>query len=1061
MTDPINTVHQQANHIDHNIDELNVDINLNTDSVNATSTTDDLIVDSGIDSLPSNILSPTNNPTIQFNNDTLQYISNVNDNNQNDTDSDDDDNDNDLDNNDESEPIQPTDLIPIDDDTNDPLPVVDVSETLPVFASDYNKQLNTQINNKRNKLNKLIESNTDLTDRIHVIQQHIKHIINEEKYTQLLLSNKVNDIDGEKHLIQLNQRTLESYQHELSYLHDQCRTVQHSIQSIESNIYQTNQQIEQCKQVIQNKQGELIQWNMIEKQKLTDITQLQSFTADNNSTLKLLHSRSESLTQSLNDKKSQLHELELQTKLVQIELNTCAAEYQQTHTDKNLLIENYNRTVQQMHNIELNINSAQQTNNDKSLRIVGLKNRITVRQDELNQSINANKRIQYSIAQSESTLHRSKQSYSESQQNNRAVTNDIQFVKYTQRQLKRQLKSMKQSVLTLEQQCTIERERCNKLLNDQHSKQLELRQQQNNATDKSQVKDNQNELYEHSVNELKQCNKSVDTIKSKLIVVQQQLYTSKHNEQLLINEIQSIESMLKSCQQQKQHIQIQINKQSEILYNIAYTLNTQKSKLSHGTTEVSHEHKIRLDNKIKSLQSQLQHEQTTLHLLQHNYKKLMTSHTQYQKKLGEINKNNVSVDESMCEINLICNNIVINNNQLIQTKNSLLLIYNNLKQSIVKQRDVLYQNKIQYNTCNEDTVQLNTQYKQRLVDIQSYLDIQNNKIKLSTSNKSELVIELQQRRNKISKLKLKYESLAIKLAKQFNTYNNDDTFNTCNTEKNQAYYIIQVAQQRESLQSQCDAVQQQINVAESELAALHNTAQLIGSRNQQYKLDQSISNSNSVEAQEKYKLEQSLRECLDSLYKNKSYHRELQSQLNERNEQIQYITTQVQQYQSTIQQLDSQVQGLYKSISDQQSSVQRATTQYNARLHKLKPSVTDDQYNHLQQYKVIQSRRSRYKLIVNMLRDYIESKPELLQYQFNTSELIDIIRPLTASTTQSSASRPVTSRSIHSSASTSNNNSATVLPPIHNGYTSRPSSNKSAASNTSQLRMSVNTLRIG
>lgn len=97
-------------------------------------------------------------------------------------------------------------------------------------------------------------------------------------------------------------------------------------------------------------------------------------------------------------------------------------------------------------------------------------------------------------------------------------------------------------------------------------------------------------------------------------------------------------------------------------------------------------------------------------------------------------------------------------------------------------------------------------------------------LKAAESERHKVAVELQQRKNKVKNLRIKYEGLV-----QNNKSSSGDVESV--GEHSQAYYVIKAAQEREELQRYGDELDGKIRKCEKEIKALTNTLQHLKQRN--------------------------------------------------------------------------------------------------------------------------------------------------------------------------------------------------------------------------------------
>ena len=144
---------------------------------------------------------------------------------------------------------------------------------------------------------------------------------------------------------------------------------------------------------------------------------------------------------------------------------------------------------------------------------------------------------------------------------------------------------------------------------------------------------------------------------------------------------------------------------------------------------------------------------------------------------------------------------------LIKKKESVLLSHDFMKLEVRKLKDTVKDEADKVVGLENKKSQLEMSLEEREKEINVHKDILNSELKCAEEERHKVAVELQERKNSVKNLKIKYEGLIEK-----NKSNTEEWKSA--TEHSQAYYVIKAVQEREELQHYGDDLDGKIKKCE-------------------------------------------------------------------------------------------------------------------------------------------------------------------------------------------------------------------------------------------------------
>eukprot|EP00954_Amorphochlora_amoebiformis_P016970 1316000-Amorphochlora_amoeboformis.AAC.1 len=256
-------------------------------------------------------------------------------------------------------------------------------------------------------------------------------------------------------------------------------------------------------------------------------------------------------------------------------------------------------------------------------------------------------------------------------------------------------------------------------------------------------------------------------------------------------------------------------------------------------------------------------------------------------------------------------------------------------------------------------MEIELQMRTRKEELKSFEEIQRGKLRVAEEARHEVAVDFKERQLKAVKLQQKYETIHAKLQ------SNDEE------PKTQAYYIIQVAQEREELQNKGDKLNNSIKKAEKDIRMLSKALLKLNKRNEKYKSMLNKADSNGAEYELKEKLEEQHRSVADALFAKKAHLKDIQTENDENKHGLTRAINDIARMQQEIKSEQKEQILLESQLTQQDVQHERVSSELEAINQQLKKSfpgrrgvVEYIEYLHLKQ-----KNRAMLDIFANLAQD--------------------------------------------------------------------------------------------
>ncbi|CAH8524835.1 unnamed protein product [Schistosoma bovis] len=338
-----------------------------------------------------------------------------------------------------------------------------------------------------------------------------------------------------------------------------------------------------------------------------------------------------------------------------------------------------------------------------------------------------------------------------------------------------------------------------------------------------------------------------------------------------------------------------------------------------------------MENKINELTKELNERNNTVNLLTNQLRNL-SRELHRIKREHELLYNKNDLLHNQLNTNELEMDIMLKEKEKETCNLQKLLIEKNLKKLQVNKLTKIYE---QYTNKRYDlqkaNCELNSTIKERTEQINLHQIMLNKQIKINTTENSQLNIEIQERKSKVDKLIKRYEIITALMAPP----EGEET-------RNQAYYIIRAAQDKELLQRKGDILDNEIRTLEQEIVALENTLALMNGCNTVYRMSYSQLPNDAEEIKQQTELNEQIRVLNIKSRYDQSRLKELQDLYNTMQESSIRLDNDIELYKDQTKRLEIEVEHRMNEIEKQNTRLKRAYE----RMEKAKRLVKkDDQEN--------------------------------------------------------------------------------------------------------------------
>ncbi|CAH8506348.1 unnamed protein product [Heterobilharzia americana] len=567
-----------------------------------------------------------------------------------------------------------------------------------------------------------------------------------------------------------------------------------------------------------------------------------------NTKIKELDLEVEKLTKHRNELKSKLDTVYTNTMIHQVEFDSLSKEVKNAYTERDTLIKQWENVINQMRQRDIELDHFSQRLNQAKAQVCEQKqlNKEKLNflhlQEENNAEVKRNlNEIIKNIAQFKQDLTdteaKRQDFHSELEALKRTVDNavaDLEAARTESVQIKKEKERKTQDLEKIKEAVENARTRLSYVTESK----LTAEQYADEADKQLSSQELNHELY----------SKQLDKLRNEKFKISQKYEELVQAEKVLKQTISGSLATKRNLTEKIQQLDAQLLKQQEVLYRQDFNIQNLERRINRMQGEQNLQEQEKKQGKIDELTKHLNEQNNTITLLTNELGNLGRDVHRVKREHESLLNKNVTL-ENQLNTNELEMDIMLKEKQQHSINLQKLLVDKNLKKLEVKRLTKIFQ---QYSDKSYDLQkiheELNATIKQRTEQINLHQTMLNKQIKINETENSQLNIEIQERKSKIDKLIKRYEILTALMSPP----DGEET-------RNQAYYIIRAAQDKELLQRKGDTLDNETRILEQEIVALENTLALMNGCNTVYRMSHSKLPDNAEEIQQQKELNEQIR----------------------------------------------------------------------------------------------------------------------------------------------------------------------------------------------------------
>ncbi|NXW53359.1 CCD39 protein, partial [Eurystomus gularis] len=414
-----------------------------------------------------------------------------------------------------------------------------------------------------------------------------------------------------------------------------------------------------------------------------------------------------------------------------------------------------------------------------------------------------------------------------------------------------------------------------------------------------------------------------------------ELKEQKDTEKSVLAEVEGSQTSLKNLKSRLHRLDADALKQQELISNQDFYIQQVQRRLSQLEGEVDADEKQVLEAKVAELKKTLGEKKNTYDVLQAQHKKLQSDIHLIKRAMEKTGEETSGIMIKINELNLFNERSDQELKKAKATKQEMMVEENLLKLQLKRLKDTLCSRTEKVLTLEKQKLELEKAMAERTEEIKIHKAMLDSQIRLVDQERQRISAELQDRLNKIAKLRCRYELLTALMMPPEGE-----------EEKTHTYYVIKAAQEKEALQREGDDLDAKICKAEKELVALESTLCVLHNCNSNYRNSFKEVPETGEEYEEKLKLEEEKRAADENYRRKRRQIKELQENLQSMEETFDAVLKQEALFQEQNKEKQALLLQLNKDVEEQKPKLERVIKQcsrLSREIQSLKKTKTETQ----------------------------------------------------------------------------------------------------------------------
>eukprot|EP00730_Choanoeca_flexa_P001812 TRINITY_DN10794_c0_g1_i2.p1 TRINITY_DN10794_c0_g1~~TRINITY_DN10794_c0_g1_i2.p1 ORF type:complete len:996 (+),score=362.39 TRINITY_DN10794_c0_g1_i2:30-3017(+) len=810
----------------------------------------------------------------------------------------------------------------------------DDDDTVPFGANAKNRQLDKEIKAAERKLLQVEADTEQQTNRVKIMDEHLKNVQQELKHTQALVETKSREKDNESHMLTLGEKAQARLKKDIRKAQANIAELNDRISTNQNKAFQCREQVQALKDGMSWNEQELAAW--MEKTKVIeeDAAVLEKYSRADEAKIKELTLQIDKLTDASTKGTRDLQSEALETQAQRIGLDKAAVEFQRLHAEQQELTAAWEKVIAQMEQRDAEI--AQEAEHYSAIRQNINEQILLLKEKEgfLQEEHKSNAELEREMHLTERAMLKTSADVVAAEKRLEQFKDELASLRTMLSRVTADSNSKKKQAASLKAQKEAKQDKAHKLTIEIEETQAKYKA----AISKGLTAEERTRQLETMLADEEQ---DMEAVVREVASARQEQYTAatqaaalKNRETLLKQEVTAVEAAIRNADSRLVTVEKEIGSQGQLLYQQDFQLTTLERTLAKLQGKRSKTEEEAFQKQLAELKSTLAQQQKTQQLLLTQIGRTDDFLRAGKRKHDQVRQERLRWEERLQELEMTMTATNKELAKVIAAKEDLVVDENVLKLEIRRVRQALNQKADQVFTLEQRKVQLKAAMRERLEEIAIHKELIGRQLKDSQADAASINKELKERFSKIDQLRKRYEII-------ISSMESDDDGQV----KTQAYFVVKHAQQREELQRQGDALDTKIRKGEREVRALENTLRMMDGRNAKLKKSLRRVDGDSEEQQRMNNLKTQYATAMDQ-YKHKrrelKEHTDqleaLQAALNAMTHEVRVATTRLDTAEAEMHELDRELQ-------DQQGKLERALRRAQQLIasHRSQAGVTDDQ----------------------------------------------------------------------------------------------------------------------
>nr|CAH8843054.1 unnamed protein product [Trichobilharzia regenti] len=795
------------------------------------------------------------------------------------------------------------------------------------IANEANQKLIIRLEELQNALFQRTNQLDIEHSKVEQLKNHMKNVQQEIDYTSSLCNLRDKEIQEEIHQTKLAEREYERLIQENKKIDQIQHDVIEKKSFLETLFYQKRKELENSSANIDSNKVSLESLMKTIGEHDEDMKIVEKYIKQDNSKIKELDLEVEKLTNRRNELKSKLDTVYTNTLIHQVELECLSKEVKSAYTNRDALIKQWENVINQMRQRDAELEHFSQRLNQTKIQVYEQKQLNKEKLSFLHSQEENNNDVQRCINELVKNIAQCKQDLTDTEIKRQDFHSELEALKRTVDKAASDLEEARAQSVQIKREKESKTQNLEKIKDSIENAQTRLSYiTESKLTCEQYADEADKQLSLQEANHNAYC-KQLNKLRDEKFKINQKYEELNHTEKLLKQAISGSEITKRNLNEKVEKLDAQLLKQQEVLYRQDFNVQLLERRISKMKGEQSVEQQEIKKAKIDELTKELNERISTVNLLTNQLGNLRREVHRVKREHEILLNKNVTL-ENQLNTNELEMDIMYKEKEKHSNNLQKLLVEKNLKKLEVKRLTKLFE---QYSDKKYDLQkayeELNSTIKQRTEQINLHQTMLNKQIKMYASENSQLNIEIQERKSKVDKLIKRYEIITSLMAPS----DGEET-------RNQTYYLIRAAQDKELLQRKGDTLDTEVRTLEQEIIALENTLALMNGCNTVYRMSHSQLPDNAEEIQQQTELNEQIRVLsIKSRYDNVRL-KELQELYSKMEESSIQLDTDIDLYKDQTKRLEKEVEQKLTEIEKQNTRLTRALE----RLQKAKRLVKDN-----------------------------------------------------------------------------------------------------------------------